>query len=106
MIIKVIPKEVLFVFITKSVTVHVVNITSLITECLVCKVTKQKNMLLSCIDFLTKALLNLNSFYLVWRTYLVLYFVQNPNSLLFQMTSIPDYQSGGPRTMLPYMPHK
>ena len=56
-------------------------------------------MLLFCIDILAKALLNLNTFYLVWSTYLVKYFVQNPNSLSFQVTSMPERQSRGPRTL-------
>ena len=68
----------------ESLVAHVVNIPSL-TECLVCEVKMQKknDVLLFCIDILAKALLNLNTFYLVWRTYLVKYFVQNPNSLSF-----------------------
>ena len=72
------------VYYKEYLAVREVNITSL-TESLVCEVTvrNKKDMLLLYIDLIAIALLNLNPFYLVWRNFLVTYFVQNPNSLSF-----------------------
>ena len=69
------------IYYKESLAVRILNIISL-TECLVCEVTiqKKKDMLVLCIDFLVKALLNLNPFCLVLPC-LVMHFVQNPNSL-------------------------
>ena len=66
------------IYYKESLTVRIVNIPSL-TAYLVCEVTIQtkKDMLLLCIYLLVKALLNLNPFCLVWRTCLIMQFVQN-----------------------------
>ena len=71
------------IYYREFLAVRVVNIAFLNEYLVKLQYKIKKDMLLLCIDLATKALLNLNSFYLVWRTFLVIYFCQNPNSLLF-----------------------
>ena len=59
-----------------SLAVRIVNMTSS-TGLRSCNTKTKKDMLLLCTNLLVKALENLNPFYLVWRTCLVIHFVHH-----------------------------
>ena len=83
MIIQVISKEVV-IYYKESLAICVVNITSL-TECLVCEVTIQnrKRHVAVLYRSLSQSTYQGESFFLVWRIFLVIYFVLNPSSSSF-----------------------
>ena len=69
------------IYYKESLAVCIVSITSL-TEYLVCKVTIQNKKGYVAVVYRSpsQSTSELNPFYLVWRTCLIIHFVQNPNS--------------------------
>ena len=88
------------IYYKEPLAVHVVNITSL-TEGLVCEVTIQNKKGYVAVGHISpsQSTSEVESFLSGLEDWLRNILVQNPNSL----SSIPDHQSGGPRTLLPLM---